>query len=155
MKFHGYMMLAPLALALASCGGDPLVEDIKEFNALGEKVVGESETQETMQKLRAATTNEERAAMLGEYASATREQAKELSAFKADTPEMKAISEKITAGMNKAADGAAAGQKAMPANDQSAAMDASRTMNEGFREFQAGSSEMRKLARDNNVSLSN
>lgn len=151
MNFRFAFLTGPLLLA--ACAGDPVAEDIKEFNELADKTVSKSGTDEMMSKMRAATTNEEKSKLLGEYASATRKQAETLSAFKADTPEMEAISEKIAGGLNKAADGAAAGQKAFASGEQSDASKASSQMNEGFREFMAGASEMRKLAKEKNVSL--
>lgn len=152
MKLRYLLVAAPLILA--ACSQDPLAEDIKEFDALADKTVSKTSTNELMTGMRSAKTDEDKAKLLGTYAETTRKQAETLAAFKADTPEMKAVSEKISGGLQKAADGAAMGQKAYTTKDQNDAMEASQTMNAGMREFQSGAQEMLKLAREKEVKLS-
>lgn len=152
MKFHPILFALPLALT--ACGGDPLAEDIKEFNALGDKTVTADATNELMTKARAATTNSEKAKLLGEFADQTQKQAETLAAFKADTPEVKAIASKVSGGLMKAASGARKGQTGFANDNEQDFIAASQEMNAGLREFQTGASELRKLAREKKVDLS-
>lgn len=151
MKFRALLIAAPLLLA--ACSQDPLAEDIKEFNELAEKTVPPEVTDKFMTDMRSAKTEEDKAKLLGNYADVTRKQAETLGAFKADTPEMTAIVDKMSSGLTKAADGAATGQKAYATKEDSDAIKASQLMNEGMREFQSGASDMLKIAREKKIKL--
>lgn len=151
MNFRFAFLAAPLLLA--ACAGDPVVEDLKEFNQLADKTISKAGTDSLMTKMRSATTNEDKAKLLGEYATATHKQAATLSAFEGKSPEMEAISEKIAGGLKKTGDAAALGQKAYATENSDDSIKASQTMNEGMREAMTGMSEMRKLAKEKNVSL--
>ena len=152
MKLRYLLVAAPLLLA--ACSQDPLAEDIKEFDQLADKTVSKESTNELMMGMRSAKTDEDKAKLLGAYAETTRKQAETLATFKADTPEMKAVSEKISGGLQKASEGAALGQKAYTTQDQNDATKASQTMNEGMREFQSGAQDMLKMAREKKIKLS-
>ena len=151
MKLHPILFALPLALT--ACGGDPLAEDIREFNALGEKTVSPEAANDLMSKARMAQTNAEKAKLLGDYADQTAKQAETMGAFKADTPEVKAIAAKVSGGLKKASDGARAGQQGFANDNEEAFRAAAQNMNEGLQEFQAGANELRKLAREKNVDL--
>lgn len=151
MKLHPLFFALPLLLT--ACGSDPLAKDIQEFNRLGEKTVTPEAANDLMTKARAATSNAEKAALLGQYADQTQKQAEALAAFKAETPEVKAIAAKVSGGLKKAAEGARAGQQGFANDNEEAFRTASQNMNAGLREFQAGASELRQLAREKKVDL--
>lgn len=141
-------------VVLVACGkGNTIESDLKALNAAGEAAMTAANAQQLMQKVQGAKTNEERAALMRETATAFATAQAELKKPEMKSDEVRAIQARMVGGFEKSGTGA---KTVADAFEKSAAEDLQKgqaLLREGQADFQAAGSEMVKLAREHKVSL--
>ncbi len=143
-----YTFLAVIVLVLSGCGKDPVVADIEAFDKLGRSVFQDLNVNELNQKMVQAKTNEDKAALMNDFIQMMEGRAKEMSAFKAKTPEMIKITDDFNKGINQSLDGAKHARSALLTSNQSGLSAASNELNAGQKAIQESANELVKLAKE-------
>ncbi|WP_374334574.1 hypothetical protein [Leeia sp.] len=152
MRWFAVLMLSMLLLA---CQKDPIVEDLKAFDALGKEAFGDMQQIQTDMnaKMQAAPTMEGKAAVFHEVIGKFEARIAKLKTFEAKSPEVKAQTDKIIGGFDDMMAGLKTLEGAMknPAQGQDALNTGMKQVMEGQQKAMGAVGELSKLAKEKGV----
>lgn len=132
------MMLC--CLTVTACG-DAVKADLEAFDKAGREAFQGLDMAGLNRKVAAAKTNTDKSAIMASLAKEMQERSKNLNAYKAKTPEVKQISEKMASGFSKAIEGTKEAEQAFA--KENAAM-----LSSANAKIQAGQSMLQQAAKD-------
>jgi hypothetical protein len=148
------VLLAAVILTVSGCGRDPVAEDLIAFDKVGSGIVDGAMVKDLNQRMRAAETNEERAALMGELAGVFDGMASKFTTFEAKSPEVAKYQSDIKQSLMQAGDGARQAQTALLHSDPLKLNDASRKISDAQQQLLAAFRSIKALAKEHKVEFS-
>ena len=154
MRFFLAPVLCFLMFMLSGCEKeDPVLNDIKAFDALGPSMFLDMHSGETLMKIRASETDDSRRSLLDEQILAMDGKLDALSRFTPKTETVQVLVDEISHGLKVGTAGAKAARDALDAKDQVAFNIAIQQMLDGQTEVVRGGYAFMALARTKDHAL--
>jgi hypothetical protein len=148
------VLLAAVIFTVSGCGRDPVAEDLVAFGKVGSSIVDGNMMKDLNQRMRAAETNEERAALMAELAAVFDGMSSKVATFEAKSPEVSKYQNDIQQALAQGGEGARQAQTALLHADQLKLNDAARKMTGAQQQLLAASRSINVLAKEHKVKFS-